>query len=66
VYARNSVYRGIADWESFEPALSRLEQIDISELWILGRGMSEDWYRCDSEGLTRLIDTLYRLPSLHP
>jgi hypothetical protein len=59
VYARNAVYEQVAGWESFEPTLSRLEQIDISELWRLAKGMPEDWYQCDSQGLTRLIHTLY-------
>jgi hypothetical protein len=60
VFCRNCVYAQVASWESFEPALSRLEQIDYSELWRLVKGMPEDWYQCDSEGLTRLIDMLYR------
>jgi hypothetical protein len=64
VYARNSVYEQVSGWESFEPALSRLEQIDYTELWRLAQGMPEDWYQCDSEGLTRLIDTLYRRRAL--
>jgi hypothetical protein len=60
VYARNSVYEKIAGWESFEPALSRLEQIDYTELWCLAKGMPDDWYQCDSDGLTRLIVALYQ------
>jgi hypothetical protein len=39
VYARNRVYEQVTGWESFEPILSRLEQIDISELWRLTQGM---------------------------
>ncbi len=64
VFSRNSVYQGIAGWQSFEPALSRLEQIDYTELWRLAKGMPEEWYQCDSEGLTRLIDTLFRRRSV--
>jgi HipA-like kinase len=64
VYCRNSVYEQVVGWDSFEPALSRLEQIDISELWRLAKGMPEDWYQCDSDGLCRLIDTLYRRRAL--
>jgi hypothetical protein len=64
VFCRNSVYQRIAGWESFEPALSRLEQIDYTELWRLVKGMPEEWYQCDSEGLTRLIDTLFRRRSV--
>jgi len=47
-----------------EPALSRLEQIDYTELWRLAKGMPEEWYQCDTEGLTRLIDTLFRRRSV--
>jgi hypothetical protein len=64
VYCRNSVYEQVVGWESFEPALSRLEQIDHTELWRLAKGLPEDWYECDSEGLCRLIDALYRRRAL--
>jgi hypothetical protein len=64
VYARNCVYERVTGWESFEPTLSRLEQIDISEVWRLTQGMPEEWYRFDSAGLARLIDTLYRRRTL--
>jgi hypothetical protein len=35
------------------------EQIDISELWRLAKGMPEEWYKCDSDGLSRLIHKLF-------
>jgi hypothetical protein len=50
VYARNCVYERVTGWESFEPTLSRLEQIDISELWRLTEGIPEEWYRFDAAG----------------
>jgi HipA-like kinase len=64
VFCRNCVYEQVAGWESFEPALSRLEQIDPSELWRLAQGMPEVWYQHDSAGLARLIETLYRRRAL--
>src|SRR5579864_8889572 len=64
VYRRNCVYAHVTGWEWFEPTLSRLEQIDITELWRLTKGIPEEWYQCDSEGLARLIDTLYRRRAL--
>lgn len=60
VYARNCVYEQVAGWESFEPLLSRLEQIDSSELWQLADGMPEQWYQHDAQALARLIGTLYQ------
>ena len=35
VYARNEVYGGVRGWESFEPWLSRVEQMDES-IWCGG------------------------------
>jgi len=61
-YARNSVYQDVTGWESFEPALSRAEQMDSTELWALTEGMPEDWWsRYGSAGdLARLIATLHQ------
>ncbi|HEY6350223.1 MAG TPA: hypothetical protein VI636_12520 [Candidatus Angelobacter sp.] len=33
MYHHLHVYQNVAGWESFEPALSRIEQIDYAELW---------------------------------
>src|SRR5258708_33438800 len=63
-FCRNCVYQGIIGWQSFEPALSRLEQIDGSELWRLAKGMPQEWYQHDASGLARLIETLYRRRAL--
>ncbi len=61
VYSRNSVYQQVTGWESFEPALSRAEQIDFAELWRLTEGMPEEWWSAhDSDALSRLIETLYQ------
>jgi hypothetical protein len=59
VYARNSVYQQITGSEFFEPPLSRPSRSPFSELWRLAGGMPEDWYQCNSKGLSRLIHTLY-------
>ena len=61
IYARTSVYQQVTGWESFEPALSRAEQIDCSELWKLAQGIPEEWWmRGDPEDLPRLIDQLHQ------
>ena len=43
-YARKSVYQNVTGWESFEPVLSRAEQIDHADLWRLTEGMPEEWW----------------------
>jgi hypothetical protein len=62
VYARNYVYQHVTGWQSFEPVLTRAEEIDRAELWALTDGMPEDWwFRYGSaDDLSRLIETLYQ------
>ena len=78
-YARNCVYQQVTGWESFEPVLSRAEQMDSTELWALTEGMPEEWWSRygSQDDLSRLIETLYQrrssirdlitgIPQLHP
>jgi hypothetical protein len=62
VYARNSVYQHVTGWQSFEPVLSRAEEIDRTELWALTEGMPEEWWSRygSADDLPRLIETLYQ------
>jgi hypothetical protein len=59
VFARNSVYAPVTGWQSFEPTLSQVEQIDIDDLWRIAAEIPEEWYEHDSEALTHLIETLH-------
>jgi hypothetical protein len=65
-YARNSVYESVTGWQSFEPTLSTVEQIEIDELWRIASEIPEEWYDHDSEAITRLIETLHARRSLIP
>src|SRR5579872_403922 len=58
VYARNLVYAGVEDWESFEPALSRAETMKASEIWACAESIPPEWYEHDVDGLERLVETL--------
>lgn len=59
VYANSSVYEDVKNWDSFEPVLSRAEQIDGADIWRLTEGMPEEWWsRHDSEDLSRLVENL--------
>lgn len=59
-YARQHVYENVTAWESFEPALTRAEQMDLEELWRYAAQVPEEWYEYDVSGLNRLVETLYR------
>jgi len=59
-YARHRVYENVTAWESFEPALTRAEQMDLGELWRYSAQVPEEWYEYDADGMNRLIETLYR------
>jgi len=58
VYARNSVYAAVTSWQSFEPVLSRIEQIRFEELHAIAEEIPEEWYQHDSDGLNRLLNAL--------
>ena len=59
-YARQCVYENVTKWESFEPALTRAEQMCPGELWRLAAQIPEEWYEYDASGMNRLIEALYR------
>lgn len=59
IFARNSVYEDVTGWESFEPTLSRVEQIEFADLWSIAREIPLEWYRHDISGLAGLLQALY-------
>lgn len=59
-YARQCVYQNVTAWESFEPALTRAEEMSLGELWRYAAQVPEEWYEYDVSGMNRLIETLYR------
>jgi hypothetical protein len=48
VYYRNFVYEQVTGWDSFEPALSRAEQMTGRDLWKLAHGMPDEWWSRNS------------------
>ncbi len=58
VYARNLVYAGIRKWESFEPWLSRVEEMRAEVVWEAAEGVPPEWYGGDLSLLERLVETL--------
>jgi len=60
VYARNCVYKHVAGWNAFEPALTRAEQMDVDDIWRIATAIPPEWYEFDIDGLKRLVEALYR------
>jgi HipA-like protein len=59
-FARKSVYAGVTGWKSFEPVLSRIEQIDIARLSQVAHEIPEQWYEGDHEAISRLVESLHQ------
>jgi hypothetical protein len=64
VYADNCVYKKVAGWDAFEPTLTRAEQMDANEIWRLAADIPAEWYEGDTDGLHRLVETLYARRSI--
>lgn len=60
MYPRNEVYAAIQGWESFEPWLSRIENIDPQALWEIAEAVPPEWYGSALEELERLIEQLIK------
>lgn len=57
-YAGNEVYETVRGWESFEPWLSRVEELEEDILWSLAREIPPEWYDGRWEELEELVRTL--------
>jgi len=44
VYPSNEVYARVIGWESFEPWLSRIENLNKDEIWEVGSAIPPAWY----------------------
>jgi len=58
------VYRCVTGWDSFEPMLTRAEELDCADLWRLASEVPREWYEQDVASLSRLIETLHRRRSV--
>ncbi len=58
VYARNTVYREVTGWESFEPWLSSMEQIEAQRIWEIAEAVPPEWYENEVEVLEQLVEKL--------
>lgn len=58
VYYRNSVYREVTGWESFEPWLSRMEAMPEETAWAAANEIPPAWYGGDVAEMEALVEKL--------
>ena len=58
VYARNLVYRNVTGWQSFEPWLSRVEELDPQKIWSIAEIVPPEWYGGNPMEIEFLIERL--------
>lgn len=59
VYARNTVYEQVKEWNSFEPWLSRIETIKVEQLIRIAEEVPPLWYGSDPTVIRTLMDQLF-------
>jgi hypothetical protein len=65
VYGRNDVYRGVTGWTSFEPWLTRLQELDALKAWQLAETVPPAWYG-ETCAMERLVEQLLKRRNLVP
>jgi hypothetical protein len=60
VYARNRVYARVTGWASFEPWLSRVEEMDPDTLWNIADVVPPEWYGGEMSTMERLLEQMLR------
>lgn len=63
VYARNKVYARVTGWQSFEPWLSRVENMDAGVLWEIAEAVPPEWYGGDTAVIEQLMEQMLRRKS---
>jgi hypothetical protein len=58
VYQRNIVYARVTGWQSFEPWLTRIEEMTPAALWSIAEIVPPEWYSGDTAALERLMEKL--------
>ena len=60
VYQRNIVYSRVTGWESFEPWLSRVEEMAAGTLWEIAEAVPPEWYGGDLAVMERLMEQMLK------
>lgn len=59
VYMRNCVYEWVTGWDSFEPWITRVEEMRAETLWSIAEVVPPEWYGDPSE-LEALMETMLK------
>ena len=59
-FANHRVYERVLNWDSFEPALSKAERVEHTDLYECAKGVPEEWFEGDSAALDQLFNSLFR------
>jgi len=58
IYARNEVYDSVVGWDSFEPWLSRVENMNEDVIWSIAAQIPSRWYGGRWEDLKTLVNSV--------
>jgi hypothetical protein len=58
VYQRNIVYSRVTGWKSFEPWLSRVEEMAAGTLWKIAEAVPPEWYGGDIAVIERMMEQM--------
>ncbi|MFL6544303.1 MAG: HipA family kinase [Candidatus Udaeobacter sp.] len=56
----NCVYQSVSGWESFDPWLTRIQQLDENVLWKMAESVPPEWYDGESIALEEVLTSLLR------
>ena len=60
IYYRNLVYQSVTGWESFEPWLTRIENMPEEKVWDAANEVPPEWYGGDLSEMEALVEKLLR------
>jgi hypothetical protein len=63
-YHVNQPYRSVMGWDSFEPTLTQIEEMEYANLRRCAAQVPYEWYEHDGEGLFQLVETLHQRRTL--
>ena len=58
VFARNAVYKSVTGWQSLEPWVSRIEELEPQTLWEIAETVPPEWYGGDVSAIEALVEEL--------
>jgi len=60
LYARNEVYAGVRGWESFEPWMTRVEEMEPARIYEAAGQVPPEWYDNEWEAMEKLVEQLIK------